>query len=375
MKRRDFIAGTVAAGVSGIGFTGTRSAAAAASAAAGNPAATGPRALHDSTLVVSGLDVSTLNDDYVELLKQGGVNCWHKSVGQVDAISDIYNFVDGRSDVTVARTVGEIRAAHAQDKISLVFGWQAADTLAPRMMNVMLGPPSTSLRAYYELGLRIIGIAYNLMNHFGAGNMEGDVPLSRAGHVLVEEIHKLNMLLDVGGHTGERTSLDAIEVSAGRPVICSHTNIASIADNPRNVSDRLIDAIAATGGVIGVAAVNDFHVRGREQMHVAHSPRVGVAELVDQVEYVKDRVGIDHVGLGPDFVEGREVPYDRVNQSLAINREIISDGEWLYVEGFEKISQLPNVTAEMIDRGWSADDIRKVLGENWLRVYERAWGE
>ena len=151
-------------------------------------------------------------------------------------------------------------------------------------------------------------------------------------------------------------------------------NIASIADNPRNVSDRVIDAIAGTGGVIGLTAVNDFHVRTRNEMDLAHSPRVGVSQLVDQIAYIRDRVGIDHVGLGPDFVHGRDLNYDLYNQSLAINREIISDGPWMYIEGFETIGELANVTSEMIGRGWAEADIRKVLGENWLRVYRAAWG-
>ena len=332
------------------------------------------RSIHEGTLIVNGLDVSPLNDNYVELLKQGGVSCMHKSAFGIDTFSDLYNFVDSRADVVVARSVTDVREAYANEQISLIFGTQMADPLATRMLNVIAGPPRTSLRGHYELGLRILGLAYNLPNHFGGGGMETTVPLSRAGHLLVEEVHKLKMLLDVGGHTGEQTSLDAISIAPEMPVICSHTNISAIADNPRNISDRLIDAIALTGGVIGITAVNDFHVRTRDHMDVAHSPRVGVKVMVDQIAYLKKRVGVDHIGLGPDFTEGLRINHDLVNMSLAINREIISDGEWLYVKGFEKISQLPNVTKEMISRGWSTEDIQKILGGNWLRVYEAAWG-
>ncbi len=333
-----------------------------------------PMKVQKGTLVVNGLDVSVLNDEYIDLTKKGGINCWHKSVGGIDNISDIYNYVDGRDDLTVARTVKQIHEAYTNNKIAMVFGWQAADELAPRMMNMMAGAPKTSLRAYYEIGLRIVGLAYNLTNYFGAGNMEGAVPLSRAGKVLVKEIHKLNMLLDVGGHTGEQTSLDAIALAPDRPVICSHTNIESIADNPRNISDRLIDAIAGTGGVIGLTAVNDFMIRTRHQMDVAHSPRLGVSSLVDQMDYLKSRIGVNHIALGPDFTYGMSINYETINQSLAINREIISDGEWLYVKGYENSSELPNVTAEMIRRGWSTAEIHKILGDNWLRVYEQVWG-
>jgi membrane dipeptidase len=370
IERREFLFGAALAG------TASALAAPFARAAAADDRSTtrDPLAVQRSTLVVDGLDVSTLNERYVQLLKQGGVNCWHKSMGDLDSFSDVYRFVDDHPELTVARTVQEIRDAHARGKVSLVFGWQDADLLAARVTNPMLGKPRTSLRGYYELGLRIVGFAYNLTNVFGAGNMEGTVPLSRAGRVLVEEAHKLNVLLDVGGHTGERTSLDVIAMSTGRPVICSHTNVASIADNPRNISDRLIDAIAGTGGVIGLTAVNDFHVRRAADKNVAHSPRVGVAAFVDQMEYLKKRVGVEHIGLGPDFVEGRILDFDTINQSLAINREIVSDGQWFYLQDFDDISKLPNVTRELIRRGWSTGDIHKVLGENWLRVYRAAWG-
>jgi membrane dipeptidase len=378
MLRREFVLGAAAVcAAQGLPL--------ARAAAQGSPASTAP-ALDDrsrnrdalqvqkTTLVVSGLDVSTLNDRYVELLKQGGVNCWHKSMGDLTSFSEVYRYLDSRQDLVVARSVREIRDAHARGRISLVLGWQDADLLAELVTNPMAGKPRTVLRGYYELGLRICGFAYNLTNVFGAGNMEGSVALSRAGRVLVEEAHKYKVLLDVGGHTGERTSLDVIAMSAGRPVICSHTNVAAIADNARNVSDRLIDAIAGTGGVIGLTAVNDFHVRKAADKGVAHSPRVGVPALVDQMEYLRKRVGVDHIGLGPDFVEGRPLDYDTINQSLAINKEIISEGRWLYVQGFEKISELPNVTRELISRGWSTGDVHKVLGANWLRVYEAAWG-
>jgi membrane dipeptidase len=162
-------------------------------------------------------------------------------------------------------------------------------------------------------------------------------------------------------------------MTSGRPVICSHTNVAAIADNPRCVSDRLIEAIAKTGGVIGITAFNDYLVRNRKDEKTPHSPQVTVEEYVDQFEYIKKLVGVEHVGLGPDFVEGRNINYDNINREV-MPPEMMSQGTWLYVKGFENISELPNVTKSLIRRGWSTGDIRKVLGENWLRVYKQIWG-
>ena len=337
-----------------------------------------PLEIHHSTLIVNGLDVSEITEKYLKKLKKAGVHCWYKSVEGLQSFqsfSDVYNALDKHPDKIVATTtVKEIREAYRQNKIALVFGWQSPEALGMNQIDPLLGPPRTPLRAFHQLGLRICGLAYNLANIFGAGNFEPHIGLTRAGRRLVEEIHHLGMILDVGGHTGERTSFDAIEMSSGRPVICSHTNIAAIADNPRCTGDRLIEAIAGTGGVIGLTAVNDFHIRGKKARGIPLSPRVTLDAHLDQFDYLRKLVGIDHIGIGPDFVEGWTIDYDFVNQSAAINREIISDGPWRYVEGFETISELPNVTRGLIRRGWSTGEIRKVLGENWLRVYKQVWG-
>ncbi len=175
-----------------------------------------------------------------------------------------------------------------------------------------------------------------------------------------------------GGHTGERTSLDAIEMSSGVPIVCTHSNVAALTDNPRNGSDRLFEAIAATGGVIGVTAFNDFHARTRHDAGVPRTPQVGLEKHLDQFDYLRRLVGADHVGLGPDFIEGRD-PRAPVNPAVT-PPEIYSEKPWLYVTGFERITELSHVTRGLIERGWSTTEIRKVLGENWLRVYARVWG-
>jgi membrane dipeptidase len=195
--------------------------------------------------------------------------------------------------------------------------------------------------------------------------------LTRAGRRLVEEIHGLKMVLDVGGHTGEQTSLDAIAISRGVPVICTHTNVAAIANNYRCVSDRVIDAIAGTGGVIGITAVNDFHVRARG--NTGPVPHVGIDAHIDQYDYIKKRVGVDHVGMGTDFVDGMPIPYGGGVNSEIIVPDMVGE-PWLFVKGFESIAEFPNLVAGFKRRGWTAEEIDKAMGGNWLRVYQRVWG-
>ena len=216
-----------------------------------------------------------------------------------------------------------------------------------------------------------MGLCYNVANPFGAGCLEPHIPLTRAGRRLVEEIHALNLVLDVGGHTGEQTTLDAIAMSTGVPVICTHTNVKALNDNARCSSDRVFDAIAATGGVIGLTAVSDFLVRPRGNTGLV--PQATLDQYLDQFDYLRKRVGVDHVGLGPDFVDGMDIPYGG-----GINQEIMPPdllGEpWLYVKGFESIAEAPNVSRGLRGRGWTDDDVNKAMGGNWLRVYEQVWG-
>lgn len=373
MNRRDYLLATL-------------SAAAVAPALASKPPAIAPPSVTSvderkvqealkvqrSTLVVDGLDPSALTKEYLGMLKAGGVDCWHQSVGGLASFAALHTFFDAHSDTLVpAGTVKEIRQAHQQGKIAHVSGWQMAD---PLILDANGQGPLGNLRAYRQLGLRIASIAYNNTNIFGGGCLDPDVPLTRAGRRYVEEVHKQRLVLDVCGHTGERTSFDAVQISNGVPVICSHTNARALMDNPRNISDRLIEAIAKTGGVVGLTAFSDFHVRSRNDANVARTPQAGLDKHLDQFDHLKKLVGVDHIGLGPDFMTGRS---DLDVMGLDRERwpaDVYSDWPWYMVKDFETIVELPKVTQGLLDRGWSAAEVRKVLGENWLRVYEKVWG-
>ena len=324
-----------------------------------------------STLVVDGLDPSALNEKYLEMLKAGGVNCWHQSVGGIASMANLLSFCDAHPTLVPAGSVREIRQIHAQGKIAHLSGWQSAD---PLLMDANGQGLLGNLRVYRQLGLRICSIAYNNSNIFGGGCLDPDVPLTRAGHRYVEEIHKQRIVLDLCGHTGERTSFDAIQMTSGVPVICSHTNVRALMDNPRNISDRLIEAIAKTGGVIGLTCFSDFHVRSRNDANVAHIPQARLDQHLDQYDHLKKLVGVDHIGLGPDFMTGR-VDID----AIGLDRErwpsdVYGEWPWYMVKDFETIVELPKVAQGLLNRGWSPAEVRKVLGENWLRVYEKVWG-
>jgi membrane dipeptidase len=375
MTRRTLVSGAMAAGVA-MGLTrGARSGVASTGAAS-------------ARLIVDGLDVSQLNEKFLDLVRQGGVDCVHKTVGGIagagtldNSFGAVYEFADRHTDrMAIATSVRDIRQARQNGKIAFVLGWQDANILdGPLRESRVFTTMSESLGAYSHLGLRIIGICFNNSNLFGGGCLEQREPLTQAGRRLVEEVHKRNLLLDVGGHTGEQTSLDAIALSNGVPIVSTHTNAAAINSNMRCISDRLAEAIANTGGVIGVNALSDFHNRNSKTALTQgdQSPQVTLDVHLDQYDYFKKLVGVEHIGLGPDFTWGTKFeaegePPAEVSLNWPYGES--SRGQLLFAKGYENISRLPNVINGLKGRGWLDADLDKVLGGNWLRVYERVWG-
>lgn len=375
LTRRSVLGGAVAAGVA-MGLASARSSATPAAGAS------------STRIVVDGLDCSLVSVKFLDAMRQGGADCVHLTVGTIaedqggtPGFGTMYEFLDGhRGRMVIATTVRDIRQAKQDGKISFVCGWQDAEILdGPLRASRVYTTMYEYLRTYHQLGLRIIGICFNNSNLFGGGCLEQREPLTRAGRRLVEEIHKRRMVLDIGGHTGEQTSLDAIEISKGVPVVSTHTNASAINPNMRCISDRLAEGIAKTGGVIGINALCDFHNRNAKSALVQgdQSPQVGLDKHLDQYDYFKKLVGVEHIGLGPDFELGTKwsvAGEPSADVSLNWPYGESSVGGLLYIKGYENISQLPNLIKGLKGRGWSEADLDQLLGGNWLRVYERVWG-
>jgi len=331
------------------------------------------REIHEATLIVDGLDCSRPTEAYAAKLRAAGVGCVHLTVEDQDSRGGIHPFVAVHelldrpgSSFRLARTAAEIERAHAVGLIALVLGWQGADPV-----NVEHG----TLRAYFELGLRITGITYNIANRYGGGCLAPGMGLTDDGRALVDQVNRLGMLLDVGGHSGERTSLEAIERSGGRPVICSHTGLAAVNHNRRNTSDAVCEAIARSGGVVGVLALSDFMARSPANAARPVTPTAPLERMLDHLDHLRRLVGPDHVGLGPDFAEGLDPDAPGAWPGTRFEPDMVSAaGASAYVRGFESIDRLPAVTRGLLARDWPAADVRKALGESWLRVYRAAWG-
>ncbi len=226
---------------------------------------------------------------------------------------------------------------------------------------LLLGEQVDAVRLLYDLGVRWMAMAYNRTNAFGAGCHETiDEGLTPLGRALVKTMDEIGMI-KCCSHTGYRTARDVFEMST-RPCIFSHSNPRALADHSRNVPDELMKALAQTGGVMGINAVNLF----------LGATRPTADDVFRHVDYAVNLIGAEHVGLGLDHCV--ETAHD-----LA---EYISDKAfWPSGNGYDDAASIvilgPEIFAPLSDRmraaGYPEESIRGVLGENFRRVAREVW--
>jgi len=334
-----------------------------------------PVKLHQESIVIDAVCPLLRGQKYTDWYAEGGVTVAAPTVGAMEGIDQTMRgvaawkgFIErnsgNRGNVVQVSSVADMRAAKKAGKLGLLFHFQGTDPMEDDLDMV---------HAYKALGVNIMQLCYNIRNRVGDGADERqDTGLSYFGVEMVKRMNEARVIVDVA-HTGIRTSFDALEISE-RPVICSHGNPRAVKNSYRNLPDDLMKAIAAQGGVIGMVGFPAF---------VADDPRPSLDQFIDHIAYTVDLVGIDHVGLGIDYYNGQHMvmPDD---QAKAYYQSLIDAGKWrpgtypppphYYPEGIETPRTLPNLTKRLVERGFSAEDTKKILGENWLRVYEAVWG-
>lgn len=194
------------------------------------------------------------------------------------------------------------------------------------------------LEQYYDLGIRLITYVWNHENALGGG-ATGPIEfgLTKLGKSLTDEMIEKGMLIDVS-HMNEKTFWDLVDYT-DYPLIASHSSVYSLSKHPRNLKDDQIEAIAKNGGVINL---NFWYKLLNEK-----EEEVCLKNIVDHIDYIKNLVGIDYVGLGSDF-DGATLPKD-----------------------IESVISIPYITDEMITRGYTEEEISKVLGKNNLDLIKR----
>jgi membrane dipeptidase len=329
------------------------------------------RRIQAEGIVLDALFVPVLTPALIAKLRAGGLTTVHTTValhenfrGLAERLAPWYRVLDThRDEVVRVSSVREIRRARAAGRIGVVFGVQNATVVEDDLR---------LLPAIRDLGIRIVQLTYNERNLVGDGCAEGtDAGLSDFGIALVREMNRLRLLIDLS-HAGERTGREAIELSEA-PVVATHSNARARCDHPRNLSDDVLKALGARGGVVGINAFPGF---------VSARPGVEqtVEDYLDHVVYIGDLIGRDKVGIGLDLDEA-DTPHEQYltpDGEPGVGRHPFKPGflpPWPWVYPVRSIANFPQIPEGLLARGFTDAEVAGVIGENFLRVFEQVWGE
>ena len=300
-----------------------------------------------------------------------GPEAVNRALVQIDAVREQVR--EHSNDLILATTAAEIREARKQSKIAALMGVEGG-----HMINSNLGV----LRSFAALGVRYMTLTHSGNDEWADSSTDKPVHngLTDFGKDVVREMNRLGMMVDIS-HVSDKTFYDALAVSKA-PLIASHSDCRALCDAPRNMTDQMIKDLAAKGGVIQI----NYHVgflsqefRSAEKAHPEWEqaiaaevqkrcgdkegcqliegdkitreyitegklPRVDWTKIIEHIDHAVKIAGIDHVGLGSDF-DGANMPF-----------------------GMEDASKLPQITEALLSKGYSEDDVKKILGENTLRL-------
>ena len=298
-----------------------------------------------------------------------------KALDQIDAVYQ--NVAKYPKDIVMARTAEDVRHAHAQGRIAALMGVEGGH---------MIGNDIRMVRIFSDLGVRYMTLSHFYNDEWADSSTDKPAHngLTDFGKDIVREMNRQGMLVDIS-HVSDKTFYDALEISKA-PLIASHSSCRALCNHPRDMTDQMIKALAAKGGVIQINYERSFidqaykdasdketggvvaHLGdvtkncNNDEACIAHElalmnqkltdegklPHVSWERIIDHIDHAVKLVGANHVGLGSDF-DGATMP-----------------------EGMEDCSKLPKITQALIDKGYSDGDIRKILGENTLRILEQA---
>src|SRR6266446_212605 len=292
------------------------------------------------------------------------------ALDQIDAVREQVR--KHSRDIVLATTAGEVREARKQSKIAALMGVEGGHMIAGDL---------GVLRSFAALGVRYMTLTHSGNDEWADSSTDTPVHngLTDFGKGVVREMNRLGMIVDIS-HVSDKTFYDALAVSQA-PLIASHSSCRSLCNAPRNMTDQMIKDLATKGGVIqinyhigflseefmnadkdpeitkAIAAEVEKRCGGkegcqliegdritREYVQQGKLPRVDYTKIIEHIDHAVKLVGAEHVGLGSDF-DGANMPF-----------------------GMEDASKLPLITEALLRKGYSDDDVRKILGENTLRV-------
>lgn len=320
---------------------------------------------------------SAARQSYLEQWRNSGVDAGIVSVGLIlppgeEAYAGCMSLVareifvpvlTSNGKIRVALTAADIENAHKEGAHALIVGCENSTPVSPRLDRI---------DDLFNLGMRYMQLTYNLRNLVGDGCTERNGGgLSSFGRAFVERLNEKRMIVDAS-HAGTQTALDACE-SSNQPVCISHGSAKSVFAHDRASDDMVLKAVADGGGYIGVYVVPGFLQANNEAT---------LDQWAEHVEYIARLVGIDSVGIGTDLGEVNTIPAERAN----FETHYPSGGfPWhgfkvehrSYVtrmHGYQNIKDWPNLTVHLAKRGFNEDEIRKIIGLNFLRYFGEVVG-
>lgn len=321
-------------------------------------------ALHDDMIVIDGLIISKWSRSVFEDMRKGGLtaaNCtcsvWEGFEGTMRNVADWKRYFRDNADLIMpVRTTADIKRAKKAGKTGIVLGFQNISAFEDRLGAIEL---------FKEVGVGVAQMAYNTQNLVGTGCYESrDSGLSDFGREVVAEMNRVGIMCDLS-HVGSRTSREVI-LASKKPVAYTHVLPSALKAHPRNKSDAELKFIADRGGFVGVTMFPPFLAKGN---------KATIDDYVAAIGHVVKVVGEDCVGIGTDFTQGQDQAFfEWLTHDKGYARRLATFTAVVNPKGLRRIGDFPNLTAAMEKARWPERKIRKIMGENWLRVLKEVWG-
>lgn len=308
------------------------------------------------------LNGSRITKSYVEQCLSNGIIAIHVTVNNFSAVNPLPTLRDSLKELAACRNhyqslaemtrvvecYADFDKASAEGKMAVVLGYQNV----PGLRNDL-----KILRLFHDLGVRVIQIAHNVRNLYGDGCVEpADAGLSTLGRELISEMNRLGIVIDLS-HAGSRTGLEAIELSQ-HPVTATHANAYGVCKNARNKNDATLDALKKNKGVIGICYLTPLVRMG--------GVKPSYADLVAHIEYVRNRIGVEHIGIGSDFIADQ--PAERYSEFLK-KPEIY--GVWPWRFPVEDPADQQRFLTSLGEIGLSENEICAIAKDNFMRVFHK----
>ncbi len=317
-----------------------------------------------------GPDLSGMTAAEEREFRDSRIDVFHIAVGiggrdSADQARNSLLFVSGYNASIAARpdlfvridSAGDLARVHGSGRIGILIGLQTSSHFHSL----------DDVNMYHGLGQRVSQLTYNSRNMIGNGATERvDGGVSDFGMAIIGRMNEVGMAVDVS-HSGDRTTLDACEISS-RPVLFTHSNSRVLSGgHPRTKTDEAIRAMAATGGVMGMTGVRMF-VKDREP--------TTIEDYIDHFDHVRDLVGVEHLGVGSDVdLHGYDdMPADEYAALKAAYKDSYAFRDKIDIEGVDHPKRMFDLTEALIRRGYTDEHIRGILGGNFQRVLGEIWG-